>query len=79
MLSLLMAGSRTTVIVAIGAGVIATVIGIVPQTLKLTQASSEKLRQTTSLRTARNRKKIPQRRVSFLQPSSFRLKAALKT
>ena len=57
----------------------ASVIGMVPQTLKLTQKSSEKLRQTTSLSTARNRKKIPQRKVSFCQPISSRLKAALKT
>ncbi|CLR50168.1 Uncharacterised protein [Mycobacterium tuberculosis] len=61
------------------ASVKAMVIGIVPQTLKFTQKASEKLRQTTSLSRARNRKNTPQRRVSFFQPSLSSWKAALKT
>ena len=46
------------------------VIGMVAQTLKLTQKSLEKLRQTISLASARKKKKQAQRKVSFVQPSS---------
>src|SRR5690606_5591998 len=59
------------------ASVKAIVIGIVPQPLKFTQKASEKLRQTTSLSRARNRKNTPQRSVSFFQPSLSSWKAAL--
>lgn len=55
------------------------VIGIVPQTLNATHASVENMRQTTSFSTARKRKNTPQRSVSLRQPSSFSLKAELKT
>ena len=56
-----------------------TVIGIVPQTLKATQKSVEKLRQTTSLMMASTMKNRPQRKVSLFQPSSSSWKAELKT
>ena len=56
-----------------------SVIGMMPQTLKATQASVENDRQTTSLTTARNRKNRPQRSVSLRQPSASRLKAESKT
>ncbi len=57
----------------------AIVIGIVPQTLKATQKSVLNERQTTSLRTARNRKNRPQRSVSLRQPSASSLKALSNT
>src|SRR5690606_27493894 len=47
-----------------------SVIGMIAQTLNATQKSVEKPRQTISLSTARNRKKIPQRSVSLRQPSA---------
>ena len=46
------------------------VIGITPHTLKDTQNSSEKLRQITSLSTARKAKNSAQLRVSLNQPAS---------
>ena len=55
------------------------VMGMVPQTLKATQKSVEKERQTTSFRIARKTKNRPQRSVSLRQPSSVSLKAAWKT
>src|SRR5438105_3794562 len=47
-----------------------------PNTLKLTQRASEKLRHTTSLRAASARKNSAQRMLSLRQPSSVRLKAS---
>ena len=52
------------------------VSGMMPKTLKLTQMSVEKFRQTISLSTASTRKKRPQRKVSFRQPSSVELEDA---
>lgn len=55
------------------------VIGMTPKTLKLTQKSVEKLRQTISLIAASTKKNRPQRNVSLRQPSSVSLKALSKT
>ena len=54
------------------------VIGMMPQTLNATQVSVEKLRQTISLSTARNRKNRPQRNVSLRQPSASSWKARIE-
>ncbi len=46
---------------------------MMPQTLKPTQKSVEKLRQTISFSPASTKKNQPQRKVSLRQPSSVRL------
>ncbi|MNY79278.1 hypothetical protein D3C86_2198470 [compost metagenome] len=51
----------------------ATVSGMMPQTLKATQKSVEKLRQTISLSTASTTKNKPQLSVSRHQPSGLSL------
>src|SRR5690606_15409511 len=50
-----------------------TVSGMMPQTLKATQISVEKLRHNTSLSTASATKNRPQLSVSLLQPSGLSL------
>ena len=54
------------------------VIGMMPKTLKLTQKSVEKFRQTISFTIARKMKKVPQRKVSLRHPISSNLKAPSK-